>query len=532
MQDDSHTRFLIVDDFSDFRGSLKSMLRDLGAQDIDTAERGEEALAMCRNKRYDVILHDYNLGAGKNGQQVLEELLVGQLISHQSIFIMVTAESSQAMVLGALEHEPDAYLTKPFNRASLEQRLGKLIERKTLLAPVLKALDKKAPIEVLTACDQLMAQDKRVVPLCQRHKAEALRALGRVVELDKLLAEVLAVRPIPWACVMQGQLLLLRGDLAKARLVFEQSLKTFPMLPALYDGLAATLAAQGDSARAQQVLQEAVRLSPLAIRRQTQLGKLALDNDDFAEAAKAFRSAKDQGQNSRFKSPESYLGLSQALLSQAGDAGLDKRAQQEIAQSLNELGEHFTRDAVLEVRATLLKASSAQYSGNPQQAKQLAQQACALLVEVEQGLGAEVSLNMVKQLKQLGEEQASLDLLRSCAETYGDDEQVLGQISKLTDDPQIIGKSQQATELNRQGVRSYQGGQFDQALELFKKAQQLQPKNISIALNVAQSLLRKTPHSEEDKQQCRNCLSVAGKMQESDSRYLRYRQLCQRIEGL
>lgn len=532
MQDYSSLRFLIVDDFSDFRGSLKSMLRDLGAQDIDTAERGEEALAMCRNKRYDVILHDYNLGAGKNGQQVLEELLAGQLISHQSIFIMVTAESSQAMVLGALEHEPDSYLTKPFNRASLEQRLNKLRERKTLLAPVLKALDKKAPAEVLSACEQLLAQDKRLVPLCQRYKAEALRALGRILELDKLLTEVLSVRSVPWACVMQGHLLLLRGDLAKARSTFEQALKTFPMLPALYDGLSATLEAQGDTERAQKVLQEAVRLSPLAIHRQTQLGQLALENQDFAEAAKAFRSAKDQGHNSRFKNPESYLGLSQALLNQVGSGDLDKRAQQEIAQSLTELGEHFAQDAGLQVRSTLLKAGAAQHSSNPQLAKQLAQQACAELAELQQGLSAKALLSMVKQFNQLGETEAGLNLLRSCAETYGDDEQVLGQIAQLTDDPQIIGTSQQATELNRQGVRSYQTGQFDEALALFSKAQKLQPKNISIALNRAQSLLRKASLTEDDKQQCQECLNVAGKMPENDSRYLRYQQLRQRAESL
>jgi len=152
MLDYSNKRFLIVDDFSDFRNSVKAMLRDMGAREVDTADRGEEALSLCRNKRYDIILHDYNLGSGKNGQQVLEELIAGKLISHQCIFVMVTAESSQAMVLSALEHEPDAYLTKPFNRASLDQRLDKLVERKTALKSVLQALDKQDPAAVLSAC--------------------------------------------------------------------------------------------------------------------------------------------------------------------------------------------------------------------------------------------------------------------------------------------------------------------------------------------------------------------------------------------
>ena len=186
MQDYSNKRFLVVDDFSDFRTSMKSMLRDIGAKDVDTADRGEDALALCRHKRYDIILHDYNLGAGKNGQQVLEELLIGKLISHQCIFIMVTAESSQAMVLSALEHEPDAYLTKPFNRASLIQRLDKLVERKDALKPILQALDKSDSAAVLAASVTLSQQDKRYAPLCQRYRAGALRELGRQDELEAL----------------------------------------------------------------------------------------------------------------------------------------------------------------------------------------------------------------------------------------------------------------------------------------------------------------------------------------------------------
>ena len=117
----SNKRFLVVDDFSDFRSSVKAMLTQMGAQHIDVAASGAEAIALCGKTRYDIILHDYNLGDGKNGQQVLEELHQRKLIGPHCIFVMVTAESSQAMVMAALEYEPDAYLTKPFNRASLQQ---------------------------------------------------------------------------------------------------------------------------------------------------------------------------------------------------------------------------------------------------------------------------------------------------------------------------------------------------------------------------------------------------------------------------
>ena len=50
--------FLIVDDFSDFRSSVRSMLRELGVKDVDTADTGEQALKMCSQKSYDFILQD------------------------------------------------------------------------------------------------------------------------------------------------------------------------------------------------------------------------------------------------------------------------------------------------------------------------------------------------------------------------------------------------------------------------------------------------------------------------------------------
>ena len=63
------------------------------------------------------------------------------------------------------------------------------------------------------------------------------------------------------------------------------------------------------------MLEEAVRLSPLAVRRQAALGKLALENEDFESASKAFRHAVNQGQSSRYKDAENNLGLVQALTS-------------------------------------------------------------------------------------------------------------------------------------------------------------------------------------------------------------------------
>ena len=107
---------LVIDDFGDMRNMLVNIMRMLGAKKIDSAINGERAIEMMEENKYDIVLCDYNLGSGKDGQQVLEDARHRNLINMATIFIMVTAESTKAMVMGAIEHEPDSYVSKPFSK--------------------------------------------------------------------------------------------------------------------------------------------------------------------------------------------------------------------------------------------------------------------------------------------------------------------------------------------------------------------------------------------------------------------------------
>ncbi|MFO7704073.1 MAG: response regulator [Halopseudomonas sp.] len=534
MIDYSNKRFLIVDDFSEFRTAVTGMLRLMAVKQVDSAPRGEDAIALCRQTKYDVILHDYNLGAGKNGQQVLEELHHLKLISPHCIFVMCTAESSQAMVMSALECEPDAYLTKPFNRASLQQRLDKLVERKTALKPILDALAKQDQPDVLAACEKVTLEHKRFAPQCLRYQANALQALGRRAELEKLLQAQLSDRPMPWALITLGQLWLQQGKLDQALELYRSAVSQFPMLPALFDGLAAVLAAMGEPQQAQDAIEQGIKISPNSLQRQQSLGKLAKANGDFDNAVRAYRQAVDLGQNSQFRNPESHLGLAASLNDQAGDQPPNARAVLEIRKTLGELGKVWKGDANLQVRAQLLQAHTLIKTGDPAGAEQLIQQAAAQLGELDTFFSAEVALQVAGQLKALGQDDQANSLLHTCAEMYGDDASVMQSIALQTDDPAILQGGKAAQELNRQGIRLYQQQQFADALGLFRQAQALQPRNISFALNTAQSLVRLLLAQPDTqlKTQCLECLEQVRSMPDSDARQERYQKLCKTVAGL
>jgi DNA-binding response OmpR family regulator len=81
-------------------------------------------------QRYDIILCDYNLGQGKDGQQVLEEARFREFMSPSTIFVMITAENTMDMFMGVLEYSPDDYLIKPFTKEALGKKLRDLIRKK------------------------------------------------------------------------------------------------------------------------------------------------------------------------------------------------------------------------------------------------------------------------------------------------------------------------------------------------------------------------------------------------------------------
>ena len=137
----SKKRALVVDEFPDMRASIKQMLRSFGVELVDVASDGAEAMARCRENAYDIIICDYSLGKGKNGQQILEELRFTQSFKHQAIYILVTAETTRSMVFGALEYKPDDYLTKPFAQVLLQSRLDNIVLEKQFFASVYEALD-------------------------------------------------------------------------------------------------------------------------------------------------------------------------------------------------------------------------------------------------------------------------------------------------------------------------------------------------------------------------------------------------------
>lgn len=121
---DNQTTILIVDDELSIRTSLRTILTGLGFSVIEAA-RGEEAIALVRTARFDVVLLDINM-PGLGGVEVCRQV---RRIAPVLSIVMLTVQSSEDRKVEALDAGADDYVTKPFQLRELIARIRAAVRR-------------------------------------------------------------------------------------------------------------------------------------------------------------------------------------------------------------------------------------------------------------------------------------------------------------------------------------------------------------------------------------------------------------------
>jgi two-component system, chemotaxis family, chemotaxis protein CheY len=112
---------LVVDDYNTMIRILRNLLKQLGFDDIDDAPDGSAALAKMREKRYGLVISDWNMEP-MTGYELLKEVRQDPNLS-RTPFIMVTAESKTENVIAAKKAGVNNYIVKPFNAQTLKSKI-------------------------------------------------------------------------------------------------------------------------------------------------------------------------------------------------------------------------------------------------------------------------------------------------------------------------------------------------------------------------------------------------------------------------
>jgi two-component system chemotaxis response regulator CheY len=125
-------KFLIVDDFSTMRRIVRNLLKEAGYANADEAEDGAAALQKLRNASFDFVVTDINM-PNMNGFELLTQIRLDATLKHLPV-LMITAEARKEDIVMAAQAGASGYIVKPFTKATLEEKVGKILQKLAVAA--------------------------------------------------------------------------------------------------------------------------------------------------------------------------------------------------------------------------------------------------------------------------------------------------------------------------------------------------------------------------------------------------------------
>lgn len=524
----NNLRFLVVDDFGSFRSTINSMLTSLGVSQVAMASNGLEALEICRDKKFDVILCDYDLGPGKNGQRVLEALRHHKMIDRETLFVLVSADVSKKAVMAAYDCMPDDYLAKPINTQMLEKRIGRLLAQREAMRPAYKALDQDDPHRAMDILTRIALSGSKVALAAQKFLGELFVEFDELAKAEKLYTKVLDDKPLDWARLGLAYVQQAQGRLKEAGEVFSTLTQENPLYLPAYDGMASNWYLRNNPAKLQDAIESSVQVSPMSILRQKNLANVAEKNGDIPTALNALRASIKLGRESCHGSWDDAYQFGMAAAS-APQSVLDNERMlpQEALEALREATSFFEVSDEQLLRMQFLQGRLQYIAKHAAAGRASIEKAEATYAASPQNIDTDIA--RVKALQTLGENERADELVHGLTQHYAYDQGALERLDELLSEPVSEANRILVAQINREGIGLYNDGLFDDSITCFDRARVLFPRHAGIQLNIVQALIGKIKAGDRDvriKLAIEEGLANIGELvDEGHSQYTRYQKL-------
>lgn len=521
-------RCLIVDDITEVRAAYKRMLRSFGATEIDTAATGDQAMQMCEARQYGLVICDYNLDESKDGQQVLEELRHMQLLKYTTLFVIITAETSREMVLGAIENQPDDYITKPISQKMMRSRLDRALLKHEELYQIKSAMDSKSYGRAIRLCDEKIKEDSRYRWECVRYKAQIYWLMGDIDAARMIYEKALEEKEFIWAKIGLAKMLIHTEQYDNIEPILKGILRDDHRYIEAHDILSEFYEKTRQYTKAQDSTQTATQLSPKSILRHRRLAKLAEENQDDATCLKAYEEAIRWNYNSCHAEPEDYLSLARKTVS-VTKGRKDRDAVDKTKKALNLL-ERMTRR--FPERKNKVKSGLIESQLHFNQGKEHFAKSALKLAEKEYDIlepkDVDARLDFAQSQLLCGDKKTAYKELHLISKECKNDKKVLEKVDKVSEEPITVAGKQCAADLSRSGIEAYQRKEYDESLDIFKDALKMFPNHTGVNLNMVQVALAKTDAEGQSKELytcCKQCLIRVDSLEAEHKQYERFQFL-------
>jgi DNA-binding response OmpR family regulator/Tfp pilus assembly protein PilF len=509
---------LVVEANPSMRTQLRNMLNMSGISKVQFAVTAGVAVRKLRESRFDLILCEYHLGDGQDGQHLLEDLRHHHIIPLTTLFLMVTGERQYERVISAAELAPNDYILKPFAADTLHDRIERALEKRDAFMPVYRLIELGNAPDAIAA--SLAGEEKHPQWTVDfmRLRAELQLASGNGEEAFALYDKILATRSIPWARLGLAKALHMQRRYAEAEDILQGLVAENDMFLDAYDWLSRTREAAGELQGARNVLATATNLSPHRVGRLRRLGELAIETGDHETAEKVLSEVVRKGKYSDFRDPEDHVRLVQAQLGK-GDTSQAEATIRDLERSMLGLDKTRSCSSLSSALVHLKKGDTAKASE-------------AIKAIANDSAGTALSQNLKKELaracfaSQMEEHgtEVILDLMRNASDERAleSTKRILREAGKSELCEQLLSRTQgEVKDLVAEGARKAQGGDYEGAVQFMLSAVRKMPTNIHVLFNATLALLKYVENcgwNERFAEQARGLMERARQLDPGNSR--------------
>lgn len=479
---------MIIEPHAGMRSSIHNMLTQCGLTKVEHAQGAGQAIKHLAMKNFDLILCEYDLDGGQDGQQLLEDLRHHHLINLATMFFMVTAEGGYGKVVSAAELAPTDYILKPFTADRLLERIARALEKRNVFLPVYQLMEIGNHRDAVGQCIQGASSYPRYAIDFLRLRAELHIFLGEPAEAEPIYAALYESKAIAWARLGLAKTMFMRDRFTEALSLLEDLVSHNKKFVDAYDWLAKTHEAMDELPKAQEVLGSAVAVSPHAVRRLRKLGEVALETGDVDTAEKVLKQVVSKAKYSEFRDPEDHLKLVKTLVKK-GDPVQAAAVIRDLDRSM---GGMKNTPACSAISAAMVH----EHTGNEvrlAESLEAALAACRESVGLSNDVKLELARNYIQNDHEDGAKEVMRDVMRNSASNaamtkamgvfeaagHGDLAKKLAQESR-----------QQVIDLVAGGAAKAKEGDFRGAVSLMAEAVNKLPDNPTVMFNAAVAVLK------------------------------------------
>ena len=126
MAADPNMKILVVDDMSTMRRIVKNILKQLGFNNLEEAENGQEALTKLKADTYGFVVSDWNMPV-MMGIDMLRAIRADEKLKKIPV-LMVTAEAQKENLMEAVQAGVSNYVVKPFTAETMQEKINKIFK--------------------------------------------------------------------------------------------------------------------------------------------------------------------------------------------------------------------------------------------------------------------------------------------------------------------------------------------------------------------------------------------------------------------